>query len=311
MSSSRDNMFTELCNHYHNQFFLIIHFRFNFLRQEGRVRQTKFFHPFVHSSNTHNNWGWTRPKPAAQASVQVSHLGGRDPSTWAITCYLPGCALAGSWNKKWSQGLNTDTLIWDADILCSIWTIRPNAYLISFSKFGSSYEHERNMDWLSRDLCYKQILDKDYLSSLFLCFFASNMRETNWVSLLRNPKFYGHLTKIPTWKQIKMGPLDSSWGIGIRKSENAVCELEREVSPGLHKWERRLSRKQCGYSTFGWWQLDSGLFELLILQQRQFCMAPVMAWATSCTGSFREEERKCFLGSLRKPGFWVMTCTMN
>lgn len=28
----------------------------------------------------------------------VSHVGGRNPSTWAITCCVLGCALAGNWN---------------------------------------------------------------------------------------------------------------------------------------------------------------------------------------------------------------------
>lgn len=35
---------------------------------------------------------WARPKPRAGNSVQVSHVGGRDPSTWAVTCCLPGWA---------------------------------------------------------------------------------------------------------------------------------------------------------------------------------------------------------------------------
>lgn len=36
---------------------------------------------------------WARPQPRAGNSVQVSHVGGRDPSAWAVTCCLPGWAL--------------------------------------------------------------------------------------------------------------------------------------------------------------------------------------------------------------------------
>lgn len=41
--------------------------------------------------NGHKVWVWPRPKPGAYNSIQVSHLHGRDPNTWAISCYFPRC----------------------------------------------------------------------------------------------------------------------------------------------------------------------------------------------------------------------------
>lgn len=33
-------------------------------------------------------------EPGAENSIQLSHVGGKDSTTGAITCYLPGCVLA-------------------------------------------------------------------------------------------------------------------------------------------------------------------------------------------------------------------------
>lgn len=45
----------------------------------------------------------------SQDSIQVTHPGGRRPSTWAIPGCLQGCAQAGTWNQTWSQ-----PPVWDA-----------------------------------------------------------------------------------------------------------------------------------------------------------------------------------------------------
>lgn len=51
-------------------------------------------------------------KPETQNSVWVSHMGSRDPSTWAVTCFS-GCSLAG--NCIWSRvaGLKPSPPVWD------------------------------------------------------------------------------------------------------------------------------------------------------------------------------------------------------
>lgn len=46
-------------------------------------------------------------------------MSGEDPTTWAIICCLPRCALAGRWNQEQSWNLNPGSPIWDEDILRS------------------------------------------------------------------------------------------------------------------------------------------------------------------------------------------------
>lgn len=47
-------------------------------------------------SNASHSQGWARMKSEAQSTIWVAHMGDRDPSTWAITCCLPDCMLAGN-----------------------------------------------------------------------------------------------------------------------------------------------------------------------------------------------------------------------
>lgn len=61
-----------------------------FERHEDRSRNTEVFHLQVASPEAQNKWAWPRLKPRAQDIVQVSHMGGSNPSTWpAITSCCP------------------------------------------------------------------------------------------------------------------------------------------------------------------------------------------------------------------------------
>lgn len=68
---------------------------------------------WFHCPSAHNRQGWTRLRPGIWNSVQVSHVGYRDPSTWDSTCCLPGWAWTGRWIR--STGART-LLMWDVCI---------------------------------------------------------------------------------------------------------------------------------------------------------------------------------------------------
>lgn len=61
----------------------------------------------IHSQNAYNRHGLARLNSGANNSVQVSHVGGKDPFTWAITCCLTGYTLARSWIAR--RGMKTWT----------------------------------------------------------------------------------------------------------------------------------------------------------------------------------------------------------
>lgn len=52
-------------------------------------------HPLLHSPNACNSQGWARSKPGTQNSIQVSHVGGRDSTTWVTIHCLSGCPVGG------------------------------------------------------------------------------------------------------------------------------------------------------------------------------------------------------------------------
>lgn len=52
---------------------------------------------------------WARSKSGAHNSIQVSSMGGRDPTTWTITCYFPGYTLEESWNGEQREDSNPGT----------------------------------------------------------------------------------------------------------------------------------------------------------------------------------------------------------
>lgn len=53
--------------------------------------------------------GWAKLNPAPGTQSKF-------PTAWAIICCLPGCAVAGSWNWKWSGGSNSLTQIWHGNM---------------------------------------------------------------------------------------------------------------------------------------------------------------------------------------------------
>lgn len=64
----------------------------------------------VYSANIHNIQGWARPTPGFRSATQVSHVGSRDPRTWAIICYLPEC-MNRMPSLKWNSQ-NSSQALW-------------------------------------------------------------------------------------------------------------------------------------------------------------------------------------------------------
>lgn len=75
-------------------FLLLLNFTFILLARQGN-REWNTSHLLVHSTNLLKSQSRVRLKSETQHSTCLSHMCARDPSTWAIMCYLPGCALAG------------------------------------------------------------------------------------------------------------------------------------------------------------------------------------------------------------------------
>lgn len=64
---------------------------------------------------------WARMKPGIQNPTLVSHVGGGNPDTWAITSCFPGHTLAGSWKRQRSGGLNQGSFchgMWASQARC-------------------------------------------------------------------------------------------------------------------------------------------------------------------------------------------------
>lgn len=74
-------------------------------------RQRDVCHLLVHFS-----YVMSQIKARRLNSINVFHGGGRNPRTWTIIYYIPGCALAGSWN--WEQSRFWQIL--DAGVPCGI-----------------------------------------------------------------------------------------------------------------------------------------------------------------------------------------------
>lgn len=65
----------------------------------GRDRYRDIFHLLVCSPSASNSHVWP-------GQAQVCHVGDREASIWAVTCFFPGCTSPASWN--WSRaGLET------------------------------------------------------------------------------------------------------------------------------------------------------------------------------------------------------------
>lgn len=62
-------------------------------------------HPLAHSSNTRNME--SEPGRGQELGTQCRlRVGGGELTVGAVTCYIPGCALAG--NQNWKQSQNPD-----------------------------------------------------------------------------------------------------------------------------------------------------------------------------------------------------------
>lgn len=59
----------------------------------------------VQNPYAHNSWDWAWPKAVAGNSTQVSHVGGSNPVTSAITCCFPESAWAGRKNYELKLGI--------------------------------------------------------------------------------------------------------------------------------------------------------------------------------------------------------------
>lgn len=59
------------------------------------LKVKQIFHLLGHSSNAGNYQFKPKLKSEAYNSTWVSHMGGGEPRTWAITWRFPGCALTG------------------------------------------------------------------------------------------------------------------------------------------------------------------------------------------------------------------------
>lgn len=59
----------------------------------------------IYSPNACSNWGLARLKLEARNSMQVSHMTGRDPTAWFISCCLPRHMLARSWTQTQARQL--------------------------------------------------------------------------------------------------------------------------------------------------------------------------------------------------------------
>lgn len=64
-----------------------------FASLKGRQRYRKISYLLIHPLNACNSWGWATPMTGAWNSIQISPLGVRDASTWAIMCCCPGVHL--------------------------------------------------------------------------------------------------------------------------------------------------------------------------------------------------------------------------
>lgn len=66
-----------------------------------RRRESEHFYLWIHSWNAHNGWGWSQEQgtqsPTWVARIQLSET--------SLTCWLPGPALARSWNWKMAPGI--------------------------------------------------------------------------------------------------------------------------------------------------------------------------------------------------------------
>lgn len=84
-----------------NIFFRVIYVKGRVL--ERQEREETVCHALVHFLNSRNGQNWARSKPGARSIFQMSHMGGRATSTWALFCCFPRCfskELDYRWNNQ-------------------------------------------------------------------------------------------------------------------------------------------------------------------------------------------------------------------
>lgn len=111
-----------------------------------------FVFNYIHTALIH----WFIPQMLTTAwsrnSIQVSHLGGEDPTTWAITCCLPGYTLIGSWDCTSVEGerlkrcliTNANTSI--EHVICST-VYHPVGFYVSINLLSVLQWTPKNMAW--------------------------------------------------------------------------------------------------------------------------------------------------------------------
>lgn len=74
---------------------------FFFFNLESREKDS--FHFLVHSLNTHNKPGWTRPQLAAGISIQISHIAGRNSNPLDRPLLPARIYIHRSWRREQKQ----------------------------------------------------------------------------------------------------------------------------------------------------------------------------------------------------------------
>lgn len=72
--------------------------------------------------------GW--PKPGAQKSIWIHHLGFKHPGTKDITCWLPGSTLPGSWVRSSATESRHSNSLWTAQVLSYYIKHLPKAHFL-------------------------------------------------------------------------------------------------------------------------------------------------------------------------------------
>lgn len=88
---------------------------------------------------------WAGPKPGAQHPIQISHLSGRNPNSWAISHWLPRCTLAETRLEVKQLGLNLafGYGMQASQMKLKVWCQTPTL-------FHNSYQKGRNKALLKR-----------------------------------------------------------------------------------------------------------------------------------------------------------------
>lgn len=76
--------------------------------------------------NAHRSWSGARPKLEAQNSIQVSMCMAGPQGLGALAGCLPGCLVAGSWNRERSKDWNPGTQIGYASVASGVFTAIAN-----------------------------------------------------------------------------------------------------------------------------------------------------------------------------------------